>query len=99
MIASDHEVSLTKEGKLPHYPLASLVLLELAPVVRIEEPVVVGHMEVLTDQSEYLCLCPEGVVAYNDGSDAVLDLHFGLSKQRTINFIKFLTSFVDKSYK
>ena len=97
MIARHHKISLAKKRKFPNNPPPSLTLFELAPVVGVEKSIVVWHMEVLADQPEHLCFCPEGIVTDNKGCDAMLDLHFSLWKVRNIYFIKFLTSFVDKS--
>jgi len=94
VIAGDDKSSLAEEGELPEPPPP---LLELAPLIGVEEPVVVWHVEVLADQPEHLGLGPEGVVADNNRRDAMLDVHNLCSKSRKINFIFFLIGFVDKS--
>ena len=75
MVAGYYKVTLLKEGELPKDPSTPLPLLELAPVIGVEEPVVVGDVEILAHQSQNLSFGPEGVVANNNGSHTLLNVH------------------------
>ena len=75
MIAGYYKVTLLKEGELPEDPSAPLPLLELTPVIGVEEPVVVGDVEVLAHQPQNLSFGPEGVVANNYRRHTLLNVH------------------------
>ena len=66
---------MVEEGEVPNCQTTALGLSELAPVIRVEESVVVWHVQVLADQAKHLCLCPEGIVADNEGGEVLLNVH------------------------
>jgi hypothetical protein len=61
--ASDHEVAVLQEGQVAHHPLLGLTVAEERPLVRGEETVAVGQLQVLAEQAADLPLGAEGVIA------------------------------------
>lgn len=75
VVSRQHEIAMAHEGEVLYDPAPALRLSEAAPVIGVKKPIVVGHLEVLTEQPEHLRLCPEGIVAYDDRSARLLDVH------------------------
>lgn len=68
-----------EEGEVADHPVGGLLLLELAPLIGVEKPVLVGETKVLADQPQDLAFGTEGVVT-NAELVVLLDVHFEYKK-------------------
>ena len=65
-----------EERKVSDDPSPGLSLFETLPLVRVEELVFVGHMEVLTNEAEDLSFGAEGIVTNHNRTILKLYVHF-----------------------
>jgi len=60
--ATDHEPFMYDERHIFVYIIVGLRLLEFGPLVGREKSILVGYLQVLAQQSKYLCLGAEWII-------------------------------------
>lgn len=73
--ASGEEIAISQEGQVHNRMGISMKLLELGPLIGVEESISVGKLEIFTEKAGNLTLSSEGIVTQNNATASLFRLH------------------------